>query len=79
MDLLEESERHAVLMMDEIQLTKGLDFDPFTGMLIGRPTVPLSNGKMPEDALATHGLVFMLGGLSTRWKQTVAYGKLISC
>lgn len=73
MNLLEESERHAVLMMDEIQLAKGLDFDPSTGMLIGRPTVPLSNGKMPENALATHGLVFMLGGLSTRWKQTVAY------
>lgn len=71
--VLSEQERHAVLMLDEIQLTKGMDFDPSTGRIMGTPTVPPTKGSTRDNALATHGLVFMLGGLSTRWKQTVAY------
>lgn len=62
-----------MLMLDEMQITKGLDFDPSTGMLLGRPTVPLANNTLPESCYATHALVFMLGGISTRWKQAIAY------
>lgn len=70
---MDDHERHAVLMFDEIQLTTGLALDQSTGVVIGRPTIHLADGTLPEDTLATHGLVFMLGGVTTRWKQTVAY------
>lgn len=72
-NIMEQHERHAVLMLDEIQLTPGLAYDPSNGTVIGRPTIPLADDSCPEDALATHALVFMLGGVTTRWKQTVAY------
>lgn len=70
---MKEHERHAVLMLDEIQLSSGLAFDQTTGTVIGRPTLPLADGSLPHAAVATHGLVFMLGGVTQRWKQTVAY------
>ncbi|XP_075560594.1 uncharacterized protein LOC142592801 isoform X2 [Dermacentor variabilis] len=66
-------ERHAVLMLDEMQISKGLDFDSSTGTLLGKPTIPLTSNIIPESCYATHALVFMLGGISTRWKQTAAY------
>ncbi|XP_049523893.1 uncharacterized protein LOC125945694 [Dermacentor silvarum] len=72
-DLMEDYERHAVLLLDEMQLASGLAYDQGTGGVIGKPTIPLSDGTLPEDAMATHGLVFMLAGVTTRWKQTVAY------
>ncbi|KAK8762028.1 hypothetical protein V5799_026701 [Amblyomma americanum] len=65
-------ERYAVLMLDEIQLTPGLDYDITTRSVIGRPTLP-SSDPSAEPVLATHALVFMLGGIASRWKQTVAY------
>lgn len=40
---------------------------------MGVPTLPLAGGSIPDDSLATHGLVFMFGGLSSRWKQVVGY------
>ncbi|KAH7964445.1 hypothetical protein HPB51_027317 [Rhipicephalus microplus] len=43
------------------------------GTVLGATTIPLADGALPPDCLATHGLVFMLGGITTRWKQTVAY------
>ncbi|KAH9363443.1 hypothetical protein HPB48_006021 [Haemaphysalis longicornis] len=72
-NMMEQHERHAVLMLDEIRLTPGLAYDPSSGAVNGRPTIPLADGSFPKDALATHALVFMLGGVTTRWKQTVAY------
>lgn len=34
----------------------------------------LGNVTLPDhEGVANHGLVFMLGGISGRWKQTVAY------
>jgi len=34
----------------------------------------LGNVTLPNhESVANHGLVFMLGGISSRWKQTVAY------
>jgi hypothetical protein len=38
---------------------------------LGRPTINGSAGRC--DDLATHGLVFMLAGVTSRWKQTVTY------
>ncbi|KAH8022388.1 hypothetical protein HPB51_023810 [Rhipicephalus microplus] len=70
---MKEHGRHEVLILDEIQLSSGLAFDQTTGTVIGTPTLPLADGSLPHAAVATHGLVFMLGGVTQRWKQTVAY------
>ncbi|XP_075741336.1 uncharacterized protein LOC142790264, partial [Rhipicephalus microplus] len=66
-----EYERHACLMMDEMQITPSLIYDPSADAVLGRPTIPLADGSLPADTLATHGLVFMLGGVTTRWKQVI--------
>lgn len=90
---MKPEERHAVLLLDEMQLTPGLDYDPTTKTVIGYATMPRSGraqlttnsgGAHPsahsgealtsaEKTAATHGLVFMLAGVSSRWKQTIAY------
>lgn len=59
-------ERHAALMIDEMQITSGLVYNHSCGNVLGAPTLPLADGSLPDDSLATHGLVFMLGGLSSR-------------
>lgn len=71
--LMLPEERHATLMVDEIQLTPGLVYDASSSTVLGAPTLPLADGTLPAECLATHALVFMLGGISTRWKQTIAY------
>ncbi|XP_075728798.1 uncharacterized protein LOC142770505 [Rhipicephalus microplus] len=50
-----EYERHACLMMDEMQITPGLIYDPSADAVLGRPTIPLADGSPPADTLATHG------------------------
>ncbi|XP_049524411.1 transposable element P transposase isoform X1 [Dermacentor silvarum] len=72
-NLMQEHERHAILMVAEVQLAVGLAYDQATGTVIGKPTIPLADGTLSPDAIATHGLVFMLGGVTTCWKQTIAY------
>lgn len=63
-NITEQHERHAVLMLDEIKLTSGLAYNPSKRTAIGRPTIPSADDSCPEDALATHALVFiMLGGV----------------
>jgi hypothetical protein len=49
----------------------GLVYDSSTSKTLGQPTINGSAGKC--DDLATHGLVFMLAGVTSRWKQTVTY------
>ncbi|KAH7977683.1 hypothetical protein HPB49_003170 [Dermacentor silvarum] len=71
--LMSPEEQHATLMLDEMQLAPGLVYNPSSGTVLGAPTIPLADATLPPDCLATHGLVFMLGGITTRWKQTVAY------
>lgn len=67
-------ERHCALLVDEMQVTAGLDFDPTVKKPIGLVTVPLAKPARSGDLnFATHGLVIMLTGLSSRWKQVVAY------
>lgn len=69
---MQAEERHACVLMDEIQISPGLDYDASTGSIIGQPTIGPSNAATKE-ALATHALVFMLAGITSRWKQAVAY------
>jgi Transposase protein len=59
--------RECCLILDEMLITASVEFDIPTGGIMGDVTLPGHSGA------ATHGLVFMLGGLATRWKQTVAY------
>lgn len=70
---MDPKERHATFMIDEIQLTPGPSYDVSSGTVFGAPTIPLADGTLPDGCLATHAVVFMLGGVSTRWKQVVAY------
>jgi len=48
-------------------LTEGINYDVASKSFIGNVTLP------EHEGIANHGLVFMLGGISSRWKQTVAY------
>ena len=60
-------ERECCLTLDEMSIAAGVEFDTRSGHFIGDVTLPDHTG------VATHSLVFMLGGITTRWKQTVAY------
>jgi len=60
-------ELDCVLAVDEMGITPGERIDPSTQQPIGRVTLKTHRG------IANKALVFILGGISTRWKQTVAY------
>lgn len=62
-----EHEWDCVLIMDEMAITPSLNFDTSLNKYFGKVTLPGHEGE------ATHVLVFMLGGISSRWKQTIAY------
>ena len=62
-----EMERECVLSLDEMSITPGMELYMGTGWLFGNVTLPEHKGQ------ATHALVFMLAGATTRWKQVVAY------
>ena len=68
-----EQERDCVLLLDEMAINPSYDFDPRTGSVICHCTISGSKNKAMDDIRATHALVFMLCGLTTRWKQVVAY------
>jgi len=62
-----DHEKECVLIMDEMAITPSNLFDVSSNKNIGKVTLPHHEGTV------TSVLVFMLGGISTRWKQTVAY------
>jgi hypothetical protein len=70
-ETMKDEEKHCSILLDEIAITPKYDYDPSTGLVLGKPTVPSSSGKLEE--LATHGLVYMISGVTTRWKQIVGY------
>lgn len=63
----ESNEKDCVLIMDEMAIILSNMFDVSLNKNLGNITLPGYHG------IATNVLVFMLGGISTRWKQTVAY------
>jgi len=68
------AEKHAVLIIDEMSIKPGLQYDhSITSTVIGRPTMNLSGGFDSSQEKATHALVFMLCGISSKWKQTIGY------
>lgn len=50
-----------------------LQYDNSIAAIIGRPTMKLSNGADSNNLQATHSLVYMLCGVSSKWKQTAGY------
>ena len=70
-------QRYVVLLFDEMKITSNLVFDKFTGELIGfvdlgDPDVNFASLEK-ADNLASHALVFMVRGVSTELKFSLAY------
>jgi len=64
---LHEKERECCLFLDEMSVKTSLDYDIRTENFVGDVTLPQHSGT------ATHALVFVVAGITTRWKQTVSY------
>jgi len=56
-------------VLDKISITPGKFYDHSSGTEYGHITI----SKKEQKNTATHALCFMLTGLVSRWKQTVAY------
>lgn len=62
-----EHEKDCGIVLDEMSITSSNMYDMSTKKYIGSVTLPGHSGT------ATNALVFMIVGISSRWKQTVAY------
>lgn len=61
---------HCMLVLDEMSITPSHVFDMSKNMYLGTATLPNNLG---DKRTAIHALVFMLAGISSRWKQIIAY------
>ncbi len=70
-------ERYVVVLIDEMKLKANLVFNKSTGDLIGFTDLgdpELNYGTMEKvDELASHSLVFLLSGVCTDLKYSLAY------
>lgn len=66
-----ESDKLCILLFDEMQLKERVEMDQGLRRIVGY----ISPEAQPSDKeeRATHAMVFMLRGLTSSWKQTVAY------
>ena len=64
---MKPEERECCLTFDEMVIQAGMQYDRELSCMCGNITLPEHEGE------TTHALVLMLGGITTRWKQTVAY------
>ena len=64
--------RDACLSYDEMLGQAKLEYDPGTQQIVGYANLP-SNIASDEKQVATHDMVFILSGLTVRWKMPVAY------
>ncbi|GLV37435.1 hypothetical protein CBL_10599 [Carabus blaptoides fortunei] len=62
-----ENERDCGIILDEMSIISSSVYDTSTCNFHGNVTLPGHSG------LATHALVIMLAGISSRWKQVIAY------
>ena len=63
-----------VLVLDEMQLRRELEYHKGLKCFLGRVSNKFVSRQSEEhDKLANHALVFMLRGLTTNWKQVIAY------
>ena len=75
-------QRKCVFMIDEMQIQAKVEYDPGTGTMIGRPTVPpskdlikrrLAKGKVEENFMASKLLNGMVAGYFGRFANLVWY------
>jgi len=69
-------EKVCVLMVDEMQLKQRVEYDKSLHKVVGYvspETLPSDAPQQDKEELASHAMVFMLRGLTSSWKQTVAY------
>lgn len=67
-DAMSEDERECILAIDEVSIESGLDFDQSNNVIIGKVTFPIKSNHQ-----ASNGLVFLIAGVKSRWKQVVCY------
>lgn len=71
-----EMEKLCILLVDEMQMKQQLEYDKGLRHMVGyvsRETLTPDSKPYEREELASHVLVFMLRGLTSTWKQTVAY------
>ncbi|KAL9702310.1 hypothetical protein quinque_005828 [Culex quinquefasciatus] len=66
-ETMDEEEKDCGMVVDEVSLDQSRDLCSRTKRYIGTVTLP------PSDTLATKGIVFMLVGIKSRWKQVVGF------
>ncbi|XP_055630556.1 uncharacterized protein LOC129771167 isoform X2 [Toxorhynchites rutilus septentrionalis] len=65
--MMSSKELDCGIVLDEMSLDEANKFCPNNQKHFGMTTMP------PSDKLATHGLVFMIVGMHSRWKQVISY------
>ena len=72
---MRHDEKDVTLMVDEMQVTKSLEYDKGLNTFLGRVSeeVVVKACDSGEVVLVSHALVFMIRGLTSNWKQVVAY------
>jgi Transposase protein len=76
MEVKAESEKVCVLLIDEMQLKPQLEYDDGLQKMTGYVSpeaLPFEAASSAKMELASHAMIFMLRGLTSSWKQTVAY------
>ncbi|XP_066581949.1 uncharacterized protein [Prorops nasuta] len=66
---MQTSEKFCILMWDEIQLSRHLDFDKMRNEIVGFEDF----GIYKKAVLADHALLFMIRGINSGWKMPVCY------
>jgi hypothetical protein len=71
MESKSDADKLCVLLFDEMQLKAHVEMDQGLRRVVGYVSPELQ--PTSDKELATHAMVFMLRGLTSSWKQTVAY------
>ena len=73
---MRDQEKDVVLMLDEMQVSKQLEYDKglnkFLGLVSNDVMLPTASSSSSVP-LASHALVYMIRGITSNWKQVVAY------
>lgn len=70
---LKPQERKCVLLLDEMAIVEKYEYDPSTSSIRGHVTMGMPEAPTTDPPAATHALVYMIAGVSSRWKQVICY------
>lgn len=70
--MLNDYEKDCFLVLDEMCITEGIVYDVGLKTFLGNVTLP------DHEGIANYGIVFMLGGISSRRKQTITLLVILS-